>query len=387
MHDKLAPAALTFEQAGHFLDAAYMHPLSKDAGHAVEAYVRARQENADQAVALVSTARSSAIASFSRMHKCTPEALAFVPSTMAGENIVVNGLGIRPGHGRVVTDLGHFGGSLFMYHALRERGADISLALPRSGETMLEAYERAVRPGTTLVSVSAVSATTGAVHDLKALCDLAHQRGALVYADIVQAAGAMPLDLRESGVDFAACATYKWLMGDFGAGFFYARPESLGRLQRSQIGYRQLAEFGLRPVQSENEKDEWPISASSKDDVGGRVEVGTQAHAAIVALGTSLPGLEKIGLDAIVNQRRVLLNRIAAELPSLGFDALTNWHEQKTIAAYACVPEKIEHVRDALKRHNVRISVYAERIRISPSVFNTSADIDALIAALREGVK
>lgn len=386
MRDELAPATLTFGQPGHFLDAAYTHPLSKEAGGAVEAYIRARQENAEHAIALVSAARNAAFASFSRMHNCAPEDLALVPSTMAGENLVVNGLEIGPGSGRVVTDLGHFAGSLFMYHTLRERGADVCLASPRSGETLLNAYERSVRPGTTLVAVSAVSASSGAVHDLKALCEIAHKQGAFVYADIVQAAGAMPLDLRETNVDFAACATYKWLMGDFGVGFFYARPQSLARLHRTQIGYRQLAKFELQPIDDATEET-WPILASVKDDVSGRVEVGTQAHAAIVALGASLPGLEQLGLNEILKRRRILLNRLAEELPPLGFDAFTAWQEQKTIASYAYAADRVESVRDALKRHNVRISVYADRVRISPSIFNTQADIDALVAALSEGVK
>ena len=71
---------------------------------------------------------------------------------------------------------------------------------------------------TKLVAVSLVSMINGFQHDLKALCDIAHSRGALVYADIIQGAGAVPIDVHAWGVDFCACATYKWLMGDFGVG-------------------------------------------------------------------------------------------------------------------------------------------------------------------------
>ena len=58
----------------------------------------------------------------------------------------------------------------------------------------------------------------GFQHDLKAVCELAHAHGAYVYADIVQSAGAMPIDVRASGVDFCACSSFKWLMADFGLG-------------------------------------------------------------------------------------------------------------------------------------------------------------------------
>ena len=54
---------------------------------------------------------------------------------------------------------------------------------------------RAVRPGTKLVALSLVSTINGFEHDLKAVCDIAHAAGAYVFADIIHAAGCVPLDL------------------------------------------------------------------------------------------------------------------------------------------------------------------------------------------------
>ena len=70
-----------------------------------------------------------------------------------------------------------------------------------------------------------VASYNGFQHDLKAVCDLAHANGAYVYADIVQSVGAVPLDVRAIGLDFAACSGFKWLMADFGLGFLYARED------------------------------------------------------------------------------------------------------------------------------------------------------------------
>ena len=86
----------------------------------------------------------------------------------------------------------------------------------------------------------------GFQHDLKAVCDLAHAHGAYVYADIIQAAGAVPIDVRASGVDFAAAATYKWLMGDFGLGFLYVREDLLDAvIQRPHWSYRSAADVDI----------------------------------------------------------------------------------------------------------------------------------------------
>lgn len=64
-----------------------------------------------------------------------------------------------------------------------------------------------------------------------------HARGAPVYADAVQAVGAVPLDVRESGIDFLTCSSYKSLMGDRGLGFLYVRENLLGRLRRASTDF------------------------------------------------------------------------------------------------------------------------------------------------------
>ena len=59
----------------------------------------------------------------------------------------------------------------------------------------------------------------GFTHDVAWLASLAHAHGARLYVDAVQAAGCVPIDVRATGIDFLASASYKWLMGDFGLGF------------------------------------------------------------------------------------------------------------------------------------------------------------------------
>lgn len=87
---------------------------------------------------------------------------------------------------------------------------------PREGRIELADLDRAIDRNTRLVAVSLVSYLNGFQHDLKALCDLAHSRGALVYAALIQAAGAVPIDVRASQIDFCACGSYKSLMADMG---------------------------------------------------------------------------------------------------------------------------------------------------------------------------
>jgi selenocysteine lyase/cysteine desulfurase len=112
-------------------------------------------------------------------------------------------------------------------------GADGNVSgKPRDGGIEMADLEKAVDRNTKLVSISLVSYLNGFQHDLKKVCDLSHSQGAHVYADLVQAAGAVPIDVPDAGVDFCACGSHKWLMGDMGLRFLYVREELLDRVVR-----------------------------------------------------------------------------------------------------------------------------------------------------------
>jgi selenocysteine lyase/cysteine desulfurase len=201
--------------------------MSVQAARAVQDYLERRTEGAKEPDWDVSARVKE---DFAALINARPAEIGYVTSTMAGENLVVAGLGLGRGRGNVVTDALHFEGSLYLYGSLRARGVDVRVVRPREWRIDPRDLDRAIDHDTKLVAVSLVSFLNGFQHDLKAVSDLAHAKGAFVYADIIQAAGAIPIDVAAAGVDFAACASYKWLMGDFGLGFFYVREDRLDRV-------------------------------------------------------------------------------------------------------------------------------------------------------------
>src|SRR6185369_9813548 len=221
-----------------YLNSAFIHPIPVTAAQAVSRYIETRtfsreRWSGDELAAKVR-------AQFAALINASPAEIGLVESTSRGENIVVNGLGLASNAGNVVTDALHFEGSLILYGELQKRGLDVRLVRPRDWRIELSDMEKVIDRKTRLVAVSLVSWYNGFQHDLKRVCDLAHANGAYVYADIIQAAGNTPIDVRESGVDFCACSTFKWLMGDFGLGFLYVREALLDKVvSRSEYGYQQ----------------------------------------------------------------------------------------------------------------------------------------------------
>lgn len=373
------PHRAGFALRGTYLDSAYTHPMSVASAAAMKTYVDARTLDGSAAHYSMMADRAAALALFARLINCDQDELAWIPSTMAGENLVVNGLRLAEEGAHIVTDAAHFEGSLYLYRQLQARGAEVTVLPLVDNGISIGQLEQAIRPGTRLVALSLVSALNGFEHDLRAVCELAHARGALVYADIIQAVGAMPVDVRASGVDFCACSTYKWLMGDFGVGLFYARRDRQQGLRPSQFGYRQLAAFRTHHLAHEAPGPDL-LSFELRQGAAGLAEVGTLGNAAVAALRVSLDYLLETGVDRIAAHRQPLIKRLQQALPMLGFAPLTRLDSRGPIVAFAT--PNAEVLRPRLERAGIAISLYRHRIRISPSVFNSMDDIEQLIDVL-----
>ena len=122
----------------------------------------------------------------------------------------------------------HFTTSLYMYKELEKKGVELRIVKHRNWAIDVNDMDRAIDKNTRLVSLALVSNVNGFMHDAKAVSALAHARGAYVFADIIQAVGAVPIDVRALGIDFASAGTYKWLMGERGFGFLYVREDLQG---------------------------------------------------------------------------------------------------------------------------------------------------------------
>lgn len=362
------------------LNNARWHPISRGALRTVQEYLDYKAGGGGNAPEYANRIQNKAKSLFAQLVNAKLAEISFVPSTVVGENLVVSGLGLPSIGGNVVTDALHFEGSLYLYGELAKQGLDVRIVRPRDWRIDLRDLERVVDRNTKLVALSLVSMINGFQHDLKAVCDLAHAHGAHVYADLAQAAGAVPIDMRTNGLDFGACASYKWLMGDMGLGFLYVRESLMDRvIRRSQFGQRQLAnyEYHLFPYDPPgNTVMEWTQSA----DAGGHFEIGTVSNTTVACLTYSLKYLQDLGVEKIQSYRRPLIERLQKELPRLGFQSMTPPESTSPIVTFA--RQDVEGTKARLRQARVDISVYKNRIRISPSVYNDQGDVDRLLECL-----
>ncbi|MGE4302920.1 MAG: aminotransferase class V-fold PLP-dependent enzyme [Novosphingobium sp.] len=360
-----------------YLDSGTMHPVPLPAKASLDTYLQARAEGRSWSSHDIEVRIKGA---FARLINAAPEDLAFVQSTTAGEQLVIEALDLPAAGGSIVTDTLHFFGSFWLYEQLGKQGADVRWIRPENGRIDPEAYEKAIGPDTRLVSISLVSTYNGFEHDLARICEIAHAHGALVYADIIHAAGTVPIDVKASGVDFASTASYKWLMGDFGLGFLYVRPDRLSQLKRPRYGYYQLARFSPHVYPYDTPGDT-VADMAPRDDAEGMFAMGTQSHSVMAQLDWSLARLLELGVENIMAHRRPMLRRLHEALLAKGYRVATPQDCRSPL--FTCVlPDAYKRLSEPLDRAGIGITLSRNRFRVCPSWFNSMDDIEHLIDAL-----
>ena len=364
-----------------YLNGAYTHPMPLVTRDAVRDYLVARTElhadsNPDPDFS------GTVKAEYAALINAKPSEISFIPNTSTGEVLVVQGLGIPASGGNVVTDALHFEGAIVHLQGLqREAGLDLRIAMPRDDFAIhVEDLERLVDRNTRLIEVSSVAMYNGFAPDLERISALAHAHGAYVYADVIQGVGAMPFDVKATGVDFCAGAGFKWLMGDLGLGFLYVREELLDRVvKRPQAGYHSAASYATHFLPYDEPGPtpftwEWGPSASA------HFEVGSVAGAARAALGASIPYLRKLGPDRIMTHRQPLLDRLRSELPKLGLRCVTPPGTTSPLITFATKDGAT--VGRKLQRAGIDARAADTYVRFSPSVYNDLADVERVLNAL-----
>ena len=164
------------------------------------------------------------------------------------------------------------------------------------------------------MSLALVSNVNGYMHNCKRDQRLWPTRTArYVFADIMQAVGAVPVDVKALGIDFASAGTYKWLMGERGFGFLYVREDLQGTvLPTTRYGHRQVTNFKRAALTWE------PLPGAAKYETGA----SRCSLRAVLAHGTAIHRRSSASTNIRAHARQ-LTDRLQKELPAMGYPSLT----------------------------------------------------------------
>lgn len=356
-----------------YLNSASMHPIGTFASDAMKSVIDYRLMGPGDGRADFGAGKQDELKKkYGALINAAPSEIAFTANTSDGENIVVMGLDLAKAKGsNIVIDELHFTTSLYMYKELEKKGVELRIVKHKNWAIDPKDMDKAIDKNTRLVSMALVSNVNGFMHDAKAVSTIAHARGARVFADIIQAVGAVPVDVKALGIDFASAGTYKWLMGERGIGFLYVREDLQGTvLPTTRYGHRQVANFNRAELSWE------PLPGAARYETGGIPVI----MAAAVDAGINY--VNKLGIANIRTHARQLTDRLQKELPPLGYKPLTpQGTDTPTLAFEIKDPAAMTKM---LQAGHLAATVIANenRIRLSVSVFNSHDDIDKAVAVL-----
>jgi cysteine desulfurase / selenocysteine lyase len=154
---------------------------------------------------------------------------AYRPSITANL-ILYNMMDWQEGDNIVFNDLS-YPSFLYIARDISKRfGVELRMVRHVNGEILMEDLEAQVDERTKLVVVDRTTAFCGFTFDMQEVCRIAHEHGALVLDDAIQAFGAINIDVKHDDVDMLVTGAYKWQCGPEGAGLFYIRKELIERI-------------------------------------------------------------------------------------------------------------------------------------------------------------
>jgi kynureninase len=193
-------------------------------------------------------------------------------------------IALNPGRHVILSDNGNFPSDLYMAQGLiRSFGGMLELKVIDP-----EAIEDAIDETIAVLMLTEVDYRTGRLHDMAALSRKAHDAGALTVWDLAHSAGALPIDVRAAGADFAVGCTYKYLNGGPGApAFIYVAPRHAGVAPPALSGWM---------------GHEAPFAFDLDYRAGAGIErmrVGTPPILALAALDAALDVFEGVSLQDV----------------------------------------------------------------------------------------
>jgi L-cysteine/cystine lyase len=381
--DEKIPAireALPSTAAGIYLNTGSAGPLPRETAHAMaeaEAWElrtgRADRNFWEDAVERRAEARGAMAAVLST----DPSRIALTHAATDGMNIATWAIDWRAGDRAVTTSLEHAGG-LGPLWTVRERlGVELTIADIGTGgdpAATLAAMDRAILPGTRLVSLSHVSWATGARLPVREIAELAHSRGALVAVDGAQAVGAIPVSADEIGADFYAVPGQKWLLGPEGMGAVYCAPSVLDRPLMTFAGWSTFETLDL-----DGRGKPWPDARRFENSgLHGPSVLGFARSAAWVSMFVGLPWVH----ERIARMASAAVSMLA-EVP--GIEVLTPQDNMAGLVSFRIAGWSSAAALHELEQRTLCIARTIpplHAIRISVGFFNT----DAELRRFRDGV-
>lgn len=309
----------------------------------------------------------------------TDEIALSTGATEALYALIVNYRPLAPGDAVICADIDYDEMQHAMAHLARSRGVRlVRLALPEphTEANLLAAYDKALRetPRAKLLLLTHVSNRNGVIPPVRAIIAMARARGVDTILDSAQALGLLPFTVDELGADFVGFSLHKWIAAPLGNGGIYVRRDRMADMEPF------LGNL-IHPAA----------------DVRSRVLTGTPDFAARLTIADAVAVHRRLGVGHKLAHLRALRDHWVAGARAVPGVEITVPDEPGRAAAMTSF--RLPGMRTLAQAQRAQ-TVFLERhrllvvakgglasgpiLRVTPSLFNTRAELDRLVHAIHQ---
>lgn len=311
--------------------------------------------------------------------------IVFTRGTTEGINLVAGSFGeamLGEGDEVILTVMEHHS-DIVPWQMLRERKGIVIKVVPMddAGNLSFEEYERMLTPRTKLVCVTHVSNVLGTVNPVARMARAAHANGSYILVDGAQSVPHFPVDVQELDCDFCTFSGHK-MYGPTGIGVLYGREELLERMPPYQGGGEMISRVSFE--RTTYERLPYKFEAGTPDYVGSH------------ALAVAIDYMERVGREKIAAYERALTDYAMERMRQVeGIRIFGETEGKGAVVAFNVgdihpldLGTLLDRLGIAIRTGHHCAQPLMERCgvegmaRASFAIYNTPAEIDALVAGL-----
>ena len=320
----------------------------------------------------------------------SPQEIIFTRGTTESINLIATSFGKRflhEGDEVLISEMEHHANIVPWQIICDEKQARLRvIPFDETGTLKMDEYEKLLSDKTKIVAITYVSNTLGTINPIEEVIRIAHAHHIPVMVDGAQAMSHIPVDVQALDCDFFCFSGHK-MYAPMGIGVMYGKAKWLNEMPPYQGGGEMIKTV--------------TFERTTYNELPFKFEAGTPAVGDAIGLKTAINYVQDIGIENIARREHELLSYATEELLKIDGVKIIGTSQNKS-AIISFIINGIHHFDAGTLIDQMGVAVRTGHhctqpvvdhfgipgtIRASFAFYNTEAEIDQMVKAVKQAVK
>ncbi len=300
-------------------------------------------------------------------------------SATYGIHLLAHGLPLNKGD-EILLMQNDFPVDILPWLQLQSKGILVRQLKPKVVVLEPEEVANNITSATKVVCLPHVHTFSGYKLNIERIGKICQDKNIIFIVNFSQSIGTLPIDVSQLPVDALTCAGFKWLLGPYGTGFCWMKPELRERLQYRQAFWVNV--LTAAELEGSGELKLSDLSGTRQYDV-----FGTANFFNFCPWTASIEYLSSLGIDTIYAHNNAAVNQIISGLDSKSFSLLSPRAEKdrSTLVVFSHKDKsRNADIWKTLRAQGIFLALWKGNLRASPHIFNTIKDSETFLSHLHK---